>query len=162
MQTLPVAKKLPSVTDATHLFTMMVGPETVCKSRKIPLTTEECAIVATYLDNTSAVKRLLACDLAFANSAGAALSAIPAAAANNATKAGKVADNVMDNLSEVMNIAVNLFTESFGGRLELSSVSRRSELTPETLAALSSVQRVKIDVAIPRYDLGRVDLIAVP
>lgn len=161
MQTNPVVKKLPSLFDSRHLFTMLFGPDTVCTSRKIALTSEECAIVASYHDNQGVIKRLLVCDLAFANSAGAALSAIPPTAANNATKAGRVDNNILDNLSEVMNVAVNLFTDSFGARLELASVSRLADVAPQVQAALTSVQRVKVDVAIPRYDLGRVDLIAV-
>jgi len=152
---------LPGLTDVTHLFTMLFGHETACKARKSPLSRQEGAIVASYLDNCGEIKRLISCDIAFANSAGAALSAIPAGAANDATKSGEVPENILANLLEVMNVAVNLFTESFGGRLELGSVSRLSDLSPETQAALASIQRVKLDVAIPRYDMGRVDLIAI-
>ena len=159
--TKPVQKKLPGMIDSKRLLTMLFGEETVCTLRKTPLTQAECAIVATYQDNSRAVKRLVVCDLAFVNSAGAALSAIPAAAANNATKSGKMAENVFENLSEVMNIVVNLLTESFGARLELASVSPVSNLTPEVLAVLTSEQRVKIDVTIPNYALGRIDLVAV-
>ncbi len=81
--------------------------------------------------------------------------------ANKETKAGRFAENVLENLSEVMNIAVNLLTESFGSRLEFSSMSKLSDLSPEILSALKSTQKVKIDVAIPRYESGRIDLIAV-
>lgn len=154
-------KKLPTLVDSRHLLTMLFGNDTVCGLRKNPLTPDQCAIVATYVDKEGAVKRILAGDLDFANCAGAALSAIPPASAKNATKSGQVAENVIENLSEVMNVAVNLFIESFGGRLELASVSLKADLTPEVVAALSSAQRVKFDVTIPKYDLGRIDLIAV-
>ena len=162
LQTTPIVpKKLPTLTDSRHLLTMLFGNDTVCGLRKVPLTPEECAIVAAYTDNEGVIKRLLACDLDFANCAGAALSAIPPVQAKNATKAGKIAENVIENLSEVMNVAVNLFIDSFGARLELASVSLRADFSPEVLAALSSAQRVKFDITIPKYDLGRVDLIAV-
>ncbi len=159
--TKPVAKKLPGLIDSKHLLTMLFGPDTVCTLRKVALAPADCVIVASYHDNNGALQRLVTCDLAFVNSAGAALSAIPPAAANNATKAKRIADNVLDNLSEVMNIAVNMLIESFGARLELASVSRIAEVTPAVLAALSADQRVKIDVTIPRYDMGRLDLISV-
>ena len=161
--TAPTAKKLPGLIDSKHLLTMLFGAETVCKLRKEPLTPKDCVVVASYRDNNSSVRRLLTCDLAFANSAGAALSAIPAPAANNATKSGKLAENVLENLSEVMNIAVTLLIESFGGRLELASVVLIKDVSPQILAALSAPadQRVKIDVAIPRYEPGRIDLVAV-
>jgi hypothetical protein len=157
----PSAKKLPGLTDSKHLLTMLFGADTVCKLRKEPLSAKDCVVVASYRENNGRIRRLLACDLAFANSAGAALSAIPPTAANNATKAGKLAENVLENLFEVMNIAVNMLIESFGGRLELVAVSRLSDVPAELLDALSSDQRVKIDIAIPRYEPGRLDLIAV-
>ena len=155
------AKRLPALIDARHLLTMLFGPETTCSLRREAIPADHCVIVACYRDNDGVLRRLLACDLSFANSAGAALSAIPPAVANRETKAGRFADNVLENLSEVMNIAVNLLTESFGARLELASVVPSGELTAEMLSALKSPQKVKIDVSIPRYELGRLDLIAV-
>jgi hypothetical protein len=159
--TLPVAKKLPGLIESKRLLTMLFGSETVCSLRKEAIPVENCAIVASYNDNEGKLQRLIVCDLAFANSAGAALSAIPAAVANRETKAGRFAENVLENLSEVMNIAVNMLNESFGGRLELSSVSQSSGLASEIVGAIKSSHKVKIDVTIPRYELGRIDLIAV-
>ena len=160
--TTPVAaKRLPGLIDSKRLLTMLFGNDTVCTLRKVGIPAEECVVVASYHDNAGTLQRLVTCDLAFANSAGAALSAIPAASANSATKSGKMAENVLENLFEVMNIAVNLLNESFGARLELSSVSKLADLPPETLAALNSPQRAKIDVAIPKYEQGRLDLISV-
>lgn len=156
-----MAAALPELIEITHLFTMLFGQDTVCTKRKLPLSKKECVIVAAYRDNCGAIRRVLTCDLTFANTAGAALSAIPSGTANEAIRAGEVPENVFMNLSEVMNIAVNLFTESFGGRLELECVARQNELTPETLATLASADRLKIDVVIPRYAAGRIDLIAV-
>ncbi|WP_010582848.1 hypothetical protein [Schlesneria paludicola] len=155
------AKRLPGLIDSKRLLTMLFGTDTVCTLRKAGIPAEECVVVASYHDNAGNLQRLVTCDLAFANSAGAALSAIPAATANAATKAGRMAENVFENLIEVMNIAVNLLNESFGARLELSSVSKLSDLAPETLAALNATQRAKIDVAIPKYEAGRLDLISV-
>lgn len=152
-------KKLPGLIDSKHVLTMLFGADTVCTLRKAPIPFEDCCIATSYRDNRGVVRRLVICDLAFANSAGASLSAIPPAVSNNATKAGRLADNVFENLTEVMNIAVNLLTESFGARLELASVSLSSNVAPGALAAMASDQRVKIDVAIPRYEIGRLDLI---
>lgn len=151
---------LPTLDDVAGLFTMLFGTDTTCKPGKTPLLPDACAIVAEYHDNTGATKRLLTCDLAFANSAGAALSMIPPGAASDAIKAGQVPDNILANLHEVMNIAVNLFADGFDGRLELASVSRIGQLSPEAKAALSSKEHSTIDVAIPRYTAGRVGMIA--
>ena len=153
--------KLPGLIESNRLLAMLFGAETVCKLRKAEIPSQDYYIVASYHDSKGIVQRWVICDLAFANSAGASLSAIPPAVSKNATKTGRLADNVIENLTEVMNIAVNLLTESFGARLELASVSLSSDLTPETLAALASDRRVQIDVAIPRYELGRLDLVEV-
>ena len=156
-----MTSSLPSLDDVVGLFTMLFGNETSCKPGKAPLPPDACAIVSAYHDNTGATRRLLTCDLAFATSAGAALSMIPPTAANDAIKSGQVPDNIFANLHEVMNIAVNLFTDSFGSRLELASVSRFSELSSEAKAALTSNERSTVDVAIPRYAAGRIGLVAV-
>ena len=158
---LPLVEKLPGLIESSHLFTMFFGAGTTCKSRKIPLDIDSCAVVATYHDNDGAISRLLVCDVAFANCAGAALTAIPPMVASQATKSGTVADNVYDNLVEVMNVAVNLFTEAFGGRLELGRVVKKAEFDEQIVAALQSTSRVRMDITIPRYETGRVDLIAV-
>ena len=117
-----MAAMLPRLSDVTHLFAMLFGPETVCTRRMLALSDKESTIVAAYRDNCGVIRRVLTCDIAFANSARAALSAIPRGSANEAIKSGDVPENIFMNLSEVMNIAVNLFTESFGGRLELLRV----------------------------------------
>ena len=153
--------KLPGLIDSRHLFTLLFGTETICRTRKEHIPAEETAVVASYRDNEGTIRRLVVCDLALANSAGAALSAIPPTGTNNSTKAGKLAENVIENLSEVMNIAVNMMIESFGSRLELASVEHLSQLHPNTLAALSSEQRSKFDVIIPKYEPGRLDIMAV-
>lgn len=67
-------RKLPAARDAAPLFAMLFGNDTACKLRKDPIPADDCAVVATYRDTAGVIQRLLACDLAFANSAGAALS----------------------------------------------------------------------------------------
>ena len=151
---------LPSLEEVNGLFAMLFGENTVCKPGKTPLPADAAAIIATYRDNAGAVKRLLACDLPFANSAGAALSMIPVGVVNDATKAGNVPENIFANLQEVMNIAVNLFADSFGERLELAVVARGKDLSPEIRDAMKAGQKTTFDVSIPRYTAGRVSLIA--
>lgn len=151
---------LPGVSEVSTLFAMLFGSNTACKVSKTPLTLESSVLVATYRDNAGTPRRLLTCDLEFANSAGAALSMIPPAAANDATKAREIPENVLANLHEVLNIAVNLFTETFGGRLELADVRRVAELTPELQSALKSASPATLEIAIPRYAAGRIGLIA--
>lgn len=151
---------LPSLEEVHGLFVMLFGDNTVCKPGKVPMPSDTAAVIASYRDNTGALKRVLACDLSFANSAGAALSMIPMGIVNDATKAGNVPDNIFANLQEVMNIAVNLFADSFGERLELSIVARTKDVAPEIRDAMKAGQKTTFDISIPRYSAGRVSLIA--
>ena len=151
---------LPALKEVSDLFAMLFGDRTVCKPCQDRIPNEQAAVIATYHDNSGAVRRAVTCDLAFANSAGASLSMIPTGAANDAVKAGVVPDNILANLHEVMNIAVNLFTETFGGRLELVGVQRAVEMEAGVKAAITAGAATSIEVSIPRYSAGRVSLIS--
>ncbi len=151
---------LPTFNDVTSLFTMLFGDRTVCQPSQSPLPGEQAAVIATYGDSTGTIQRVLACDLGFANSAGAALSLIPLGVVNEAIKAGHVPDNILANLHEVLNIAVNLFTDSFGGRLELVDVQRAADVAAALKTVIKAGRAKVIDVSIPRYCSGRVSLIS--
>ena len=151
---------LPTLHDVTGLFTMLFGDKTVCKQSTTKLPGEQAAVIATYRDNDGKIQRALACDLGFANSAGASLSMIPLGAVADATKKGEVPDNILANLHEVMNIAVNLFTDAFGGRLELVDVQRAANVDASLKTAIKAGGATVIDVSIPRYSAGRVSLIS--
>ena len=151
---------LPSLNDVSGLFAMLFGERTVCKTCATRLPDEQTAVVATYRDSTGQVRRVLACDLGFANSAGASLSMIPPGAADEAIKKGEVPDNILANLHEVLNIAVNLFTVSFGGRLELGDVLRTTNADASLKALIKSGGSMGLEVSIPRYSSGRVSLIS--
>lgn len=107
-------------------------------------------VVASYIDDANSVQRVLICDLALANSMGAAMSMIPAGVANDATKAGIVAENIASNLGEVLNICVNLFTEDSTDRLTFSDLKVCSPKDP----APAVKQSVKYALDIPRYAGG--------
>lgn len=85
---------------------------------------------------------------------------VPLGVVNDATKKGEVPDNILANLHEVMNIAVNLFTTGFSGRLELADVQRAADVDASLKNAIKSGVSTVIDVSIPRYSSGRVSLIS--
>ena len=108
-------------------------------------------VVASYVNDANEVQRILVCELGLANSMGAAMSMIPAGVANDATKAGIVAENIESNLGEVLNICVNLFTENSTGRLTFSNLKVCTPKDP----APAVKQSVKYSLDIPRYTGGR-------
>ncbi len=78
------------------------------------------------------------------------MSMIPASVANDATKAGIVAQNIESNLGEVLNICVNLFTEDSTDRLTYNNLKICSPKDP----APAVKQSVKFSLDIPRYTGG--------
>jgi len=107
-------------------------------------------VVASYVNDANEVQRILVYELGLANSMGAAMSMIPSGVANDATKAGIVADNIQGNLSEVLNICVNLFTENGTDRLTFSNLKVCTPKDP----APAVKQSVKYALDIPRYTGG--------
>lgn len=107
-------------------------------------------VVASYVDDGDVVQRVFICDLALANSMGAAMSMFPGGVADEATKAGVVGDNIQSNLGEVLNICVNLFTENATDRLTFSNLK---VCTPQDPAPQIK-DSVNFALSIPRYSGG--------
>ena len=117
---------LPNKSDVENLLSGLLGDGVIVKDRPKPIDGKAPCVMAVYKDDTEQPKRAFACDLRFANSAGAALSMIGPGVAAEATKAGQVPDNIRGNLHEVFNICVNIFAGSHREHLVLDTV-----VTPE-------------------------------
>ncbi len=110
--------------------------------------------VATYIDPEDSVVAVCACDLPLGTSMGAALALIPAGAAAEALRAGKLPAEMLDNLREVLNIGAALFV---GLRLRLREVLPPGDPLPAPVAALVSKPRLRrdLELAVPGYSGGR-------
>jgi hypothetical protein len=119
-------------------------------------------VVAEYVDQSGMVQRVLVCDLSFANKIGAALTMIPPALAEDATASGKIPNNIRDNLHEVLNICVNLFSETVHERLVLYSVKLSSEPEDHATNQLFDGRPTKhaaFKIDVPNYGTGQIELI---
>ena len=65
--------------------------------------------LATYVDGTGEVRGQILCDLEAGAKLGAALVQIPMGAVDDAVESKSIPDNLLENLKEVLNIAVNVF-----------------------------------------------------
>ena len=117
--------------------------------------------MATYVDNEQAMRYALVTDLAFANSAGAALSMIPPGFAADSTKEGQVPDNIRENLREVLNICVNIFSSQSKARVVLDQVLCPGDDTEFDASKLraDAADVITFEVAIPKYETGTVTLL---
>jgi len=138
---------LPTLNTVEKLIQCLLGNQVQTKASAPGPDLTKPHVVASYVDDSNAVRRVLVCELALANSMGAAMSMIPAGVANEATKAGIVAENIEGNLSEVLNICVNLFTENAPDRLTFSNLKLCSSKDP----APAVRESVKYAIDIPRY-----------
>ena len=109
---------------------------------------ESVGVSASYVDSEGAVKGHIHCDVAAAAVLGAALTQIPMGAVEDAVSTGVLPDNIRENVSEVLNIAVNLLPEQENNRLVLSGVEFGS--LADGVEGLSSVG--VLELAIQRYD----------
>ncbi|MCA9187848.1 MAG: hypothetical protein R3E01_32450 [Pirellulaceae bacterium] len=155
------AATLPSSDHIAHLLSGLYGDVAVTEA-KTPIDTSAAYTAAAYIDDENIIQRLIVCDVAFANFAGAALTMVPPAIANDGVKSGQVAPNIQENLSEVFNICVNVFSDHSKQHLKLGSVVFPGGPIDETVAAAisASSDRTEFVAKIPRYGTGQIALLA--
>lgn len=152
---------LPNKNEVVNLLSGLLGDGVVVKDRPKPIDTQGPCVVAIYQNDSSSPRRALACDLRFANSAGAALSMISPGVAADATKAGEVPENIRSNLHEVFNICVNIFAGSHREHLTLGSVlTPENKPAEETQMLTKATGAISFDIDVPRYGAGSISLLA--
>ncbi|MEL7298382.1 MAG: hypothetical protein AAGJ86_12035, partial [Pseudomonadota bacterium] len=111
--------------------------------------------VATYIDDNDQLVAVGAADPAFVFYAGAALSMIPAAAANDMLSEGPPNETIAANFYEVMNICSRLLmTEKDDVHLRLDKTLSGAEAQSAT-AALASATQVSFDLKVLQYGAGK-------
>lgn len=154
---------LPTADQVNKIVVSLFGEDTLVKKAAAPIDTKGSLVVAKYADSESSVHRLVVCDVAFANNAGAALTMMSPGIVADAIKAKEVPENIFDNfLLSDEHLLVNLFSDTARGRLVLNAVDLPSTTTDEaTATALKTpVERADFEITVPRYGTGRLTLLA--
>ncbi|MCA9038312.1 MAG: hypothetical protein KDA91_24470 [Planctomycetaceae bacterium] len=153
---------LPNAQHVNRIVVGLFGDEAIARANPKPVEFGPNTVVVKYADDNSQVQRLVVCDVAFANNAGAALTMISPGVVADAIKANDVPDNILDNFREVMNIFVNIFQDTGHGHLVLGGIDlptkEKDESTAKALA--EPVGRADFEVVVPRYGTGRITLLA--
>lgn len=153
---------LPSAEQLNKIVVGLFGEDALVRAASSPCNLTETVVIARYTNDDSELQRLVVCDVAFANNAGAALTMISPGVVADAIKAKEIPDNICDNFREVMNIFVNAFPETTRGRLVLEGINlptdSKDESTSKAIAA--PVERVDFEVTVPRYGAGKLTLLA--
>jgi hypothetical protein len=127
---------------------------TVKPAAKLDVTAASASFVALYISDDGGVRALCACDLSFAANAGAELSMLSLAAANDAIEAKELTSAMSDNLREVMNICTRLILKDGSPHLRLQQVIPTREMSAEAVAIAGSKTRVDFEVGLGRYGTG--------
>ena len=117
----------------TSVLDGLYGCETTSSQVETPVAIDESQVVATYNDSEGQFRFAITCDLKLANSIGAALTMIPPGAAEDASAAGEVPQNIGDNLYEVLNICSAVFAECENNRIVVDQVILPNQSCPSEL-----------------------------
>lgn len=101
---------LPSATEVRTLLDGLVDRGVTAALEATPvLLGRDVRLVASYVDDTSAVRAVVLLDLELGAALGAALALVPARRVGDAVGAGAVPEDLAENTREVLNVAASLF-----------------------------------------------------
>lgn len=120
-------------------------------------------VISEYIDDDNVLVALCLADGPFACYCGAALSMIPAAAANESIKRNELPENLLDNYAEVVNIMSRLVNSSTSTHLRLGKVYVVPGDLPEVVANAVASPSMRRDfvATISGYGSGKVSLLLV-
>ena len=147
---MPATAYSENADNISSFMTDLYGLE-VKASENAELKLSTIGAVATYTDDSDNVHGHIVLDLPAAAILGAALTQIPMGGVEDAISSGKLPDNIRENISEVLNIAVNLFPSHTTLRLVLQGVVFDAEAVE---AAKDLPQVLSVDVSVQRYGDG--------
>lgn len=127
-------------------------------------TTGPDTVTALYSDDEGEPAAACVCEPAVAVCLGAALVRMPAAPALEAVARNDISDNLRDNLSEVLNIAAQLFRpRAARHRIALKSIYLPGQALAEAHADALARQsnRLDLEVDVPGYTKGKMTLTAI-
>lgn len=146
--------KLPEVKEAGKFLSSLMGLE-ISTNECAKLDEKSLAVFAEFHNDDSPSRHFIACDLAASAMLGAALTGFPPGVAKEANDSGSLPENLLENLKEVLNIAVNLFPQSRSHRISLEKVLTESESCSEFVNC-KDIPQVAIGIELPKYGAGTI------
>ncbi len=156
----PAPAVLPTAADVRSLLNGLFDkPVTVREEPGPVLPGRSVKVVASYVEDSGAVRAVVFCDLVTGCVLGAALAMVPMPRVQEALDTGEVPPDLADNTQEVLNVAASLFN-SADAHLKLRSVQVVPEpVTDDVVTFLrGQPQRVDLTVEVPGYGTGVVVL----
>ncbi len=151
----------PSLNEIAKTLTLLLGKD-VSVAAGTPITTSP-KIAGAYIDPQGQLGALGLVDLPLASYSGAALTMIPCNMATTNINAGKLSDEIRDNLQEVFNVMVAFFNQGDVPHIRFSEMHITPPALPGDIDALlgGAVQHADLDVDISGYGGGKLSLYAI-
>lgn len=145
---------LPDATDVRLLLSDLFGKQVTVSDSSSPAELRRGA-VGVY-STESAVVGLAICDLPLAASIAAALSLVPLGVVTDSVRAGEIEDFLLENLTEVLNVAARWFNQSGVPRSRLREVvAGKSPTVPEDVTPLlEAPHKAHFTIGVPGYPGG--------
>lgn len=162
MTTMPTHTHLPIPKQVKDLFADLLDRD-VTLGPAAPLTPgpKVPATVATYVDDQLQVTGVICCDLPLSAWAGAAIGLVPPADAAAAIADGRLTDNLVANLYEVLNIAASMFNVDGATHVRLHSMHPAGAPMPVDVQAraLTLGRREDVVIDIAGFGSGRLSMV---
>ena len=139
---------LPTKESIGQMLEMLLGRTIETASIPEPEKPPEAPIVGVYVADDGEVLAVCLWELPLAAGVGAALSLLPKSSVLDSVKAGKLEENVGENLSEVSNIFAGLFNSSNMRRAALQKVYDPGELLPIDVRRIMERPAARVDVHV--------------
>src|SRR6478735_7683119 len=155
---------LPDRKAIKDLFEGLLGRD-VSIGDAIPVTFDHPRpVVATYVDDSYKLTAIAVMDLPLAAFAGAAIALVPVGGAEAAVEESRLAPNLFDNASEILNVLAAPIGDHCGVHVKLSSTFAPGEAIPPQVesVAVSLGARQDVTLEITGYGSGRLSIVLVP
>jgi hypothetical protein len=151
---------LPNPLEVATMIGDLVGRPVTAKTAPAVKIDPAARAVATYVDESDALRAVAVCDIPVGASLGAALIMMPVVAVDDCIKAKALDEMLAENLYEVFNVLSAIFPKTGGPRLLLKAL----HTTPPPADALALLdkpsKRVDIEMSVGGYKSGRLAILA--
>lgn len=151
---------LPNPLEVATMIGDLVGRPVTAKTAPAVKIDPAVRAVATYVDESDALRAVAFCDLPVGASLGASLIMMPPVAVDDCIKAKALDETLAENLYEVFNVLSAIFPKTGGPRLLLKAL--HTTPPPAEVDALldKPSKRMDVEMSVGGYKSGRLAILA--
>lgn len=159
---MPALVTMPAVQAVQDLISGLLGKRVAVKDGKAfaPGGTSP-VVIGIYKRDDEAVAGLVVMDVPLAANAAAALVLIPPGVAGESARSGKLSENLLENVKELLNVCGRLFVSPGTAHIRMKATCTVPPAAPPEIAGLLAKPNARLDLElnIPGYAGGRLAVI---